>query len=93
MDVAVSPTADRLAWRTVQRSAFASLPPLFRRLSYYGDTHTLWVSRIDGGGMRRIGSETEVGYEMQPFGHLRWLPGGKSLSYVYGGELYMIPAA
>ena len=86
-EIAVSPKGDRIAWllmpnlkgrpRNVQRGAAS-----------------LWVSQLDGSRMREIGSAgTDVRQRSAPslLMQLRWLPGGKRLSFLYNGALYTVP--
>ena len=104
--MAVSRQGDRIAWQlgftdkpAVPRWLCRLLPflkrPESRRIS-------LWVSRLDGSGMREVGSTpVESDLPGPPFvGELRWLPSGKTLSFVTQGyedskwtvRLYTVPA-
>src|SRR5262249_25318985 len=93
-EIALSPQGDRLAWKTntwndwrSALSAFTSGQPQGRNIIY-----AIWVSRLDGSGMRELGSERLTTAGGSPIEHLRWLPDGKSVSFVYNNALYTIPA-
>jgi len=56
--------------------------------------HSLWVSALDGSKMREVGHvpghATGNGYPNTP-SNIQWLPGDKSLSYIYNNRLYVVP--
>jgi hypothetical protein len=74
---AVSPDGTRIAWLT-QRSADDEP----------GSLGAIWVSAMDGSGLRRIIS-TSMNIERHT---LQWLPGGRSISFVVEGALYSVAA-
>jgi len=52
-------------------------------------TEGLWVSRVDGTGMREIGHVS--GANDRCLEDIEWLPDGKHISFVYRGMLYTVP--
>jgi hypothetical protein len=88
-ELVLSRQGDRLAWKFYfDRRATTALSA--RAIS----TVEIWVSDIDGSGMRCVGAQpvnraTDKIYEWDfPFG-LRWTPDGKQLSYLYQDALYL----
>jgi hypothetical protein len=71
-----SPTADFIAWR-------------FRN----GDSAEIWISDGHGNNMTRLGKllqkETSLPADGDP-SELRWLPGGKGISFREAGELWVV---
>lgn len=78
---ALSPTGDRIAWE----------------LYVEGETHDtleIWISRTDGSGMHALGKrDIEPGSYEGLTGAIKWLPGGKSLSFLYQDRLYTLPVS
>jgi hypothetical protein len=96
-EIVLSPQGNRLAWKTNTwndlRSALSGMMSGLMGKGQRGSTksYALWVSGLDGSGMRRLG------YELVPASdgsleHVRWLPDGKSVSFVYKNGFYTIPA-
>jgi hypothetical protein len=95
----LSPDKDHIAWKVVCRRSSPFLTMLgrvFSRLrSEPRETAEIWVSRLDGSGMREIGhlnlhlGPNSVG-EKTP-SEIRWTPDGKKLSYIYKDTLYTVP--
>lgn len=93
VDVALAPNGKQIAWGVYNQEG--SLPPLFEypfdlfTKRFQRETFNLWISRANGGGMRRVGSLPAAGqsgaYDLQ------WLPGCSSVSLVYKGVLYVVP--
>ncbi|MCW3054459.1 MAG: hypothetical protein JWN14_3629 [Chthonomonadales bacterium] len=58
-------------------------------------TEELWLSRIDGRDMHKIGHvPTRLdanGTAQEQLEHLQWRPDGKQISFVYHGTLYVLP--
>lgn len=83
-EVAVSPQGDRAAWLLMSK----------RSSSRFAPTTSLWVSGLDGTGLREIGS---VRWDARSRtgdvpSQVHWLPRGKRVSFVYGGSLWTVPA-
>ena len=81
-EVAVSPDGRRVAWLLTGGS---------------GSSQALWVSALDGGGMREIGAvpirKGAVGGRPPSFvSQLDWVPGDKAVSFLYGDALWTVPA-
>ena len=72
------------------------------RLVKLPTTRELWVSRLDGGGIHKIGSaqlpfDAAENLTMEminsiAFYGLNWLPDGKHISFIHRGMLYVVPA-
>jgi hypothetical protein len=85
---AISPHSDRIAWLVGKPKKGG------------GNVVSIWVSRLDGSGWREMGSQEVIDPEGKGGGfptkhmvapyRLRWLPDGKTLSFLYG-DLYTIP--
>lgn len=83
-EVAVSPDGERAAWL------------LQGGTGKVGAT-ALWVSKLDGSGMHKLGDfgpggkasyGSEINFPLQ----VVWVPGGKRVSFLYGGALWTVPA-
>ena len=95
-DVKVSPHGDSVAWLVWRQNTspvFKMLQRLFPTLKK--DEHeslAIYNSKLDGSQMREIG---RVDSKPQPTGSLidemRWLPGGKSLSFIANDTLWTVP--
>jgi hypothetical protein len=91
-ELALSPRADRLAWRSVS----VHVPPwqqwLHRLFSHYKVKSqyvtTLYTARLDGSGLKEVGHIHRAVY----LEGLQWSPDGKQLSFYYGNALYTVPA-
>ncbi len=91
VECALSPAGDRLAWILEPRAPSAGPPPRFE----------LWTSGLRGETMVQVGSTS--GKKGEPAGaswtdeshgprDLRWLPGGKQVSFRLRDDLYLAPA-
>ena len=95
-DVRVSPQGDRVAWiveRQYASPVFKMLQRLFPALKK--DEHEsleIYVSHLDGSHLREIG---RVDRKSSPIWRLieemRWLPGGKCLSFIVNETLWTVP--
>jgi hypothetical protein len=96
--VAISNDGKRLAWLL----QYAYVPPLaawlhraLPRISAQSRvTQSLWVSRLDGTGMVEVGHlpiADEKEAEKAGNRLLRWLPGGRRLSFLYQDALWTVP--
>lgn len=88
-DVALSPRADRLAWVLVVRPAYSHLLALLQRAGWLGNLADvdpvieLCTSRLDGTDMKLIGRmPMNRKWNQDIPTDLRWLPGGKRVSFV-----------
>jgi hypothetical protein len=97
-DIVLSPQGDRLAWMTCNWSDFQSVvSEMLSSLSGNGlrgrtASYAIWVSRLDGSEMRQLGSERCRHYgDLRPE-CVRWLPDGKSVSFVVNNGLYVVRA-
>jgi hypothetical protein len=70
----------RILWHLVFDEKSPTMPilaPLLRRFGLTGHPRSgIWVSRMDGSEMREIGHVHD-----RELGDVRWLPGGKSITY------------
>lgn len=94
---ALSPAGDQVAFvltnRTVASGPIALIYSLLRRTP--DPVMSLWVARLDGTGLRSLGSETlrpdrVTGTEYGLWG-LKWLPGGKRVSFSFRDSLWTAP--
>jgi hypothetical protein len=92
----ISPTGDRIAW-ILNGERINPTDILLHRLftSFNIITHhtqELWVSAIDGSGLREIGHSPPNPGPDAPgdINDLRWLPDRRALSYLYNDRLYRI---
>jgi hypothetical protein len=100
-DVHVSPQGDRMAWLLQNNRALPwdtllhRLFPAWRMVKHF--SMSLWVSRLDGSQMHEVGSivlrspAVRAGQISWPW-NIRWLPGGKRLSFLYNDALWTVPA-
>ena len=97
MDLALSPSGDRLAWKTIgNRRPF---PDFVLRLLPFIDPSPrpvigLWVSRVDGSDLHEIGDEDAPvidGWDQHLY-DLGWTPNGKRVSFIFHGSLWTAPA-
>lgn len=110
-EVTVSPRGNRVAW-LLSPVPSKTLPTTLRE-----ETASLWVSRLDGGEMRQIGSVTKrippldvrrlqqtllAGVPLDAAtqkklsllsgpSQVRWLPGGRAISFQNEGALWVVP--
>ncbi len=98
-EVVLSPGGDRLGWIVFAKEGEAPLHKLLARWipklrKQPRNIIELCTSRLDGSGMKMIGF---LDYDKihdnpkAPF-CLRWLPNGKSLSFIFDNALWTIPA-
>lgn len=84
--IAFSPQADQIAWLLRPKD----LP----NVNGYPAWCSLWISGLDGTGMRKIGSQDThqdtQGRLSSPYS-LKWMPDGKRLSFLCNGALYTVP--
>ena len=95
--IRLSPDGSRLLWSEV---AFPNIPPqilgflLKLPIPIQSIVHlqtgrrlNVWISRLDGSGLRNVGVlQEERGRE---FGtDIKWTPDGKHISFIHGGRLY-----
>jgi len=99
VSVALSPQRDRLAWLLLVKGEPRPTVPSdleSRDLLLCGMRSEIWISRLDGSGMREILTEEPLitkGEEVTDFPReLRWLPSGKHLGFLYNFALYTVPA-
>ncbi len=94
----ISPTGDRIAWLVDAAHVDPVLARLRRLLPFLQTSvqphQELWVSRLDGTGMRVVGQVPILGRNRKPpqVSDLRWLPDGKHLSFAYDDALWTVPA-
>ena len=94
-EVNISPDHQQLVWQTrpgLAGGPAAFMTELFARILQRPATNALWVSRIDGREMRRLGdAEVEFGtdYDCDLSG-VQWLPDGKRVGFSYKGNLYSV---
>ena len=73
-------------WQPILRFLKLSDPPDEIGGLWVGDPRTGQVEEV--GRLKNYSKEKPYG----PVGDVRWLPGGKKLSFVYNHELYTVPA-
>jgi hypothetical protein len=60
------------------------------------DVEGIWTSRIDGSDLREVGTinflPKRPDWDSQHFGEIHWVPGSKSISYIFMGKLYLVDA-
>ena len=99
-EAVLSPQGDRVAWLygivhiPLGYNKLQSLYAMLHiRLSY---TAAIWISKPDGGDLHELGSMPLINAPTLSTecksSHLRWTPNGKSLSFLYQNNLYIIPA-
>ncbi|MCW3097371.1 MAG: hypothetical protein JWL77_2989 [Chthonomonadaceae bacterium] len=94
----ISPIGDRIAWLVDAKDVAPGLAALHRLIPFIKvpsqPRHELWISRLDGTGMRILGETSTKVRNGNPLliGDLRWLPDGKHLSFFYDGALWTVPA-
>jgi hypothetical protein len=92
----ISPDGKQIAMTltTSQTSSFGRFMKRF--FSSYPDNVTtagLWVANIDGKNMHCLGTVVPPQNRAQAYPRdLRWLPGSKRISYLYGNGIYIVPA-
>jgi hypothetical protein len=93
--VALAPQGHRLAWLVPIEKTPPGPPFLARFWTMAGNrphtVETLWVTRLDGSEPQEVGYLPFKTDDPLPE-DLRWLPGGKQLSFIYKGALYTVPA-
>ncbi len=96
-DVVLSPDGRRLAWLVTGEDITHVNHPFG---SYHEDDRTtflgtqeVWVSRVDGTRMKRLGWLLTHPYSGDGVDAeaLRWTPDGKHLSFIYRDGLYIVP--
>lgn len=102
-NIVLSPQADRIVW---QMTALRPAPlqewlhhylPFIATVQY--KITAVWVSNIDGSNRRELGHVLETpdasgGKDIQRdslLENLKWLPGGRHLSFEYKNALYVLP--
>jgi hypothetical protein len=95
----LSPDGDRIAWLLIRPADETMLR--IRRMLPFGPTMNfrvrkeIWVSRLDGSQMRPLAAgdpmERNAPSPDQPQ-FIRWTPDGKSISYLYKGAIWAVPA-
>jgi hypothetical protein len=97
-EAALSPKADRIAWVLTTSSvprplAFLHriLPGVFRNVAPTR-TFELATSRLDGKDIRSLGFQDGGKDNAGVITNLKWNPDGRRLSFVYRGNLYILPA-
>jgi hypothetical protein len=91
-EAVISPKGDRIAWRL----KYFTKPPTGKEADEA--RVEIWVSGIDGSEMRLLGAQT-VKNDDSTYDYcdsaipcrVQWVPGGKSLSFVYKNALYVLP--
>lgn len=97
-DTALSPRGDRIAYLLRYKQA----PPLLVLLKRFWPAlqvrsrsdEALWISNADGTDMHEIGFEEQTSKRVNApalFSYLRWLPDGRSVSYIHEHGLYTVP--
>lgn len=92
-----SPRGDRLAWFMVEKENTFWSEQILRWLPHdmpFGPRYSLslWVSRSDGRGMRKLGKlKTEPTLQFRLLNMLRWTPDGKRLSFLHDNALWTVP--
>jgi hypothetical protein len=95
-----SPKGDSLAWRFDCNRSGGALPewvillfPFLRRDESVADSTEIWVSRIDGTGMRRLGwVPAPADRSSQELTSVEWSPDGRNIRFVYKDALYEMDA-
>jgi len=95
-NIRLSPTGDRIAWLVDSAQVDSGRAALHRLLPFVSVPmqlrQELWISRLDGKGMRLVGQtllKTRSGNEVR-ITDLRWLPNGKRLSFSYEDALWTV---
>jgi hypothetical protein len=96
-EVQLSPRGDRLAWMVRVREDEQSLrqwlaqwlPSLRKAPRKLAE---LWTSKLDGSDMKIVGYLEMARYANHDPHTLRWLPNGRSMSFIYEGALWTVPA-
>jgi len=98
-DQGVSPDGNRLAWVVLARGSDTIGTWLHRRIPSIKPRTwiktAVWVSNLDGSRMHELGciSGTQKTDDDSPeWVSLKWLPGGKQLSFEYKDKLYTVAA-
>ena len=95
---ALSPSGNRIAWLlTSQRIppllAFVGrLLPTFVKNVSPSRTYQIRTTTLDGRDAREIGFQTAGTANLGSISDLKWNPDGKRVSFVYGDNLYIVPA-
>ena len=95
--IRVSPQHDRIAYLVFSPGSGFRYPALVRQLIpclncvMDPDRVTLWVCNPDGTGGREI-EHIDSQYGSNNINAVQWLPDGKSISYVFGNKLWIVPA-
>jgi hypothetical protein len=95
LDVKVSPQGDRVVW-LVQRQNTSPAFKLLQRLfpAWKGDDHeslAIYASKLDGSQMQEIGRVDSKATTDRLIEEMRWLPGGKRLSFIVNDTLWTVP--
>ena len=97
IEMGISPNGQSLVWEleSKHRSFFSKLVhrvfPIFRVQTR--SVISLWVSKLDGSNMQEIGHvllDNNTDY-MNLVHHVRWLSGGRKISFIYQNSLYIVP--
>lgn len=94
----LSPTGDRLLWMNIiglyRESALRKLFRLFNNDARSDIVTELWISKSDGTEMREIGylprPPTDGQGQPVPIA-FEWLPDGRSISFIWGHNLWRLP--
>lgn len=83
-EVAVSPDGQRAAWLLQDGAGKVGAA-------------SLWVSKLDGSGLRKLGDfgagrKAAHGLGMDFPLQVVWVPGGKQVSFLFGEALWTVPA-
>ncbi|MDQ2986574.1 MAG: hypothetical protein M3R13_07615 [Armatimonadota bacterium] len=90
-----SPDGDQILWETCSLSGDSSEWPVGSDGRVLGERFIgLWISRWDGRNMRLLGrlplTDGDEGMDMQRFGWIRFVPGARSVSFVFDHRLYVL---
>jgi hypothetical protein len=95
-DIVFSPEGDRVAWmlrfpnQHIWPEFLCRLIPALKASPKV--SHAIWVSRIDGSQMHEVGHMEVPTAQANAYFELKWVPGGKRLSFIYQDTLYTVPA-
>lgn len=93
-ECAPSPDGKQFAWLFCTTHAAPRLNAILRLLphqrTYY--TTAVWVSQVDGGGLRQITSDVDIAFGGGPY-YVHWTPDGAQICYWSQKTLWTVPAS
>ena len=95
---APAPAADRVAWLLYSAHSPPRRSGIEKAMSFLDGaktryTRSVWVSRMDGGGLRQIVPDADLGSPGWSMGNIQWTPDGRRLCLSYDNALWTVPVA